>query len=199
MPRLTRAESQARTRTRLLEVASELFLRDGYAATSLEKVADAAGYTRGAVYSNFRNKDELCMAVLDEIRAARVEDILAILRADTLDERVHLFEAWAERVVGDPGWTRLELEFGVQSSGDEKLREELATRIVALTELIAQGVRSFEDTDGIKLMMPADQIGVAMLSLGVGLGVFRSVEPKLPIGALVNTLRVLIGVPVVSP
>nr|WP_042191533.1 TetR/AcrR family transcriptional regulator [Kibdelosporangium sp. MJ126-NF4]CEL20137.1 Transcriptional regulator, TetR family [Kibdelosporangium sp. MJ126-NF4]CTQ97362.1 Transcriptional regulator, TetR family [Kibdelosporangium sp. MJ126-NF4] len=198
MPRLTRAESQARTRARLLEVAGELFLRDGYATTSLEKVADAAGYTRGAVYSNFRNKDELCMAVLDEIRARRVEDILAILRADTLEERVHLFEVWAEQVVGDPGWTRLELEFGVQASADETLREELATRIVALCDLIAQGVKSFEDTDGINLRMPADQIGVAMLSLGVGLGVFRSVEPKLPIGALVNTLRVLVGIPVQS-
>jgi AcrR family transcriptional regulator len=40
-----------------------LFLRDGYAATSLEKVADEAGYSKGAVYSNFWNKDELCLAV----------------------------------------------------------------------------------------------------------------------------------------
>jgi hypothetical protein len=44
--------------------------------------------------------------------------------------------------------------------------------------------------------MPAEQIGVALLSLGVGLGVFRSIEPKLPVGALVNTLRVLTGLPV---
>ena len=192
MPRLTRAESQARTRARLLEIARPMFLRDGYAATSLDKVADAAGYTRGAVYSNFRNKDELCMAVLDEIRAERAGDIVAILRAKTLDERIDRFEAWAENVIGEQGWTKLELEFGVQASADEKLREELAARIVDLTELIAEGVRGF---DGAHLAMPAEEIGVALLSLGVGLGVFRSIEPKLPISALTNTLRVLIGLP----
>jgi AcrR family transcriptional regulator len=196
--RLTRAESQARTRARLLEIARPMFLRDGYAATSLDKVADAAGYTRGAVYSNFRNKDELCMAVLDEIRAERAGDIVAILQATTLTERVERFEAWAENVIGDPGWTRLELEFGVQASANDTLREELAARIVGLTELIAEGVRSFEQIDGAQLALPAEQIGVAMLSLGVGLGVFRSIEPKLPVGALVNTLRVLTGLPVTS-
>lgn len=198
MARLTRAESQARTRARLLEIARPMFLRDGYAATSLDKVADAAGYTRGAVYSNFRNKDELCMAVLDEIRAERAGDILAILQATTLAERIERFEAWAENVIGDPGWTRLELEFGVQASANDTLREELAARIVGLTELIAEGVRSFEQIDGARLALPAEQIGVAMLSMGVGLGVFRSIEPKLPVGALVNTLRVLTGLPVTS-
>jgi AcrR family transcriptional regulator len=193
VPRLTRAESQARTRARLLEIARPMFLRDGYAATSLDKVADAAGFTRGAVYSNFRNKDELCMAVLDEIRTERAGDILAILQATTLRERIERFEAWAENVIGDPGWTRLELEFGVQASADDALREELGARIVGLTQLIAEGVRTFEHTDGAELRMPAEEIGVALLSLGVGLGVFRSIEPKLPIGALVNTLRVLTG------
>ena len=192
MPRLTRAESQARTRARLLEIARPMFLRDGYAATSLDKVADAAGYTRGAVYSNFRNKDELCMAVLDEIRAERAGDVLAILKATTLEERIERFELWAENVIGDPGWTRLELEFGVQASADDKLREDLGQRIVGLTELIAAGVRTFE---GAQLAMPAEEIGVALLSLGVGLGVFRSIEPKLPVSALVNTLRVLTGLP----
>ena len=195
MPRLTRAESQARTRARLLEIARPMFLRDGYAATSLDKVADAAGYTRGAVYSNFRNKDELCLAVLDEIRAERAGDIVAILQARTPQERIERFEAWAENVIGDPSWTRLELEFGVQASADDALREDLAARITGLTELIGAGVRTLAETDGAQLTMPAEEIGVALLSLGVGLGVFRSIPPKLPVSALVNTLRVLPGLP----
>jgi AcrR family transcriptional regulator len=195
VPRLTRAESQARTRARLLEIARPMFLSDGYAATSLDKVADAAGYTRGAVYSNFRNKDELCMAVLDGIRAERAGDIMTILAATTLQERTERFEAWAENVIGDPSWTRLELEFGVQASADDALREDLAARVTGLTELIAAGVRTLAETGDAQLAMPAEEIGVALLSLGVGLGVFRSIQPKLPVGALVNTLRVLTGLP----
>ncbi len=115
---MTRAESQARTRTQLLRTARELFLRDGYLATSLDKVADAAGFSKGAVYSNFRNKDELCLAVLDELRAERVAEITGLLGAPTTDERLRRFEAWAERVIGDPQWTTLEFEFAVQARRD---------------------------------------------------------------------------------
>ena len=54
--RLTRPESQARTRAELIATARDLFLSDGYAGTSLERVAEAAGYSKGAVYSNFASK-----------------------------------------------------------------------------------------------------------------------------------------------
>jgi len=64
--RLTREESQARTRADLLRAANRLFLRDGYAATSLAAIADEAGLTKGAVYSNFASKDDLFLAVLQQ-------------------------------------------------------------------------------------------------------------------------------------
>src|SRR5258707_10805261 len=84
MARKTRVETQAETRAQLVKTARQLFFDDGYRPTSLEKVADAAGYSKGAVYSNFPNKDELCTAVLDEVRAERFGEVVAILaRPDT--------------------------------------------------------------------------------------------------------------------
>src|ERR1700737_156425 len=79
MARKTRVETQAQTRAQLVKTARQLFFDDGYRPTSLEKVADAAGYSKGAVYSNFRNKDELCTAVLDEVRAERLGEVLDIV------------------------------------------------------------------------------------------------------------------------
>ncbi len=79
MARMTRAESQAQTRSQLVATARQMFFTDGYHPTSLEKVADAAGYSKGAVYSNFRNKDELCTAVIDEIRAERLGEVLGLV------------------------------------------------------------------------------------------------------------------------
>src|ERR1041384_2785727 len=79
MARMTRAESQANTRAQLLATARQMFFTDGYHPTSLEKVADAAGYSKGAVYSNFRNKDELCVAVLDEVRAERLAEPMGLV------------------------------------------------------------------------------------------------------------------------
>ena len=197
MPRLTRAESQARTRAQLLTTARELFLRDGYQPTSLDKVAEAAGFSKGAVYSNFRGKDELCMAVLDEIRAEHAMEIVEVLRAPNTEERLRRFEVWAERVIGDPQWTTLELEFGVHAGRDPQLREELARRISAFSSTAGAAVTSVADSDGITPAIPAEELGVALLAMGVGvgLGLFRSIAPETPVRALVDTVRVLAGLP----
>src|SRR3977135_3044040 len=61
--RLTRAKQQAQTRERVLEAADEVFARRGFYAARLEEIAERAGFTRGAVYSNFRGKDELALAI----------------------------------------------------------------------------------------------------------------------------------------
>ena len=63
--RLSRTESVARTRARLLDAAEEVFAEHGFGATTLERIAERAGYTRGAVYANFASKDDLFLAVLD--------------------------------------------------------------------------------------------------------------------------------------
>ena len=193
MTRLTRAESQARTRAQLLTTARELFLRDGYGATSLDKVADAAGFSKGAVYSNFRNKDELCLAVLDEIRTERAAEITGLLQAPTTDERLSRFEEWAERVIGDPQWTALEFEFAVQARRDPALRRELTDRLGAVGQVVESAVARVA-ADGTP-PMATNEAAVALLCLGVGLGLFRSIDPGMPVSALVNTVRVLAGLP----
>jgi len=74
--RLTRAEAQSLTRQRLVEAAADVFCEQGFLKASLTAVADRAGYTIGAVYSNFSGKDELFMAVMRD-RLPRVETMLA--------------------------------------------------------------------------------------------------------------------------
>ena len=66
-PRLTREQSKARTRSELLRAANRLFVRRGFHETSINDIADEAGVTRGAVYSNFETKDDLFLALLQEI------------------------------------------------------------------------------------------------------------------------------------
>jgi AcrR family transcriptional regulator len=65
--RLTRAERKAQTRTDLLRAANRLFLRNGYVATAVEDIATEAGVTTGAVYSNFATKEDLFLALIDEL------------------------------------------------------------------------------------------------------------------------------------
>src|SRR3954453_14539757 len=62
--RLTREEKKAQTRERLIEAAARVFAEKGFATTSLDEVAEAAGLTKGAGDSNFENKEDLVVAVL---------------------------------------------------------------------------------------------------------------------------------------
>jgi AcrR family transcriptional regulator len=65
MPRLTREESKARTRQRLLAEAWRLFREHGYAATSLEQIAEAAEVTKGAIYGHFESKEDLLVGAIE--------------------------------------------------------------------------------------------------------------------------------------
>jgi AcrR family transcriptional regulator len=185
MPRLTRAESQARTKDLLIATGRELFLRDGYHATSLEKVADAAGFSKGAVYSNFRNKDELCLAVLDAIHASELQAALAeVSAAGSWDEGVAGFQRWAERMIGNESWTMFEVEVALQARRSPQLREALAARSRSVRDVIAALLQ------GRTTMDPQDA-ATAMLSLGIGLGIQRVLDPALPVDVLTKTLRAL--------
>src|SRR3569832_688172 len=65
MASATRAETQARTRQLVLEAAERRFLADGFAATSLDDIARDAGFSKGAVYSNFAGKTDLFFAIVE--------------------------------------------------------------------------------------------------------------------------------------
>lgn len=193
MARLTRAESQARTREQLIATAKELFLRDGYGPTSLEKVADAAGFSKGAVYSNFRNKNELCLAVLDDIHAMQVARVAEELTgADTIEERITGFQRWAEQNIGDQAWTALEVEFALNTRSDEQLRGELAVRDKSIRELIAALVSTNSEEFGVDLPLPADDVATVLLSLGIGLGLQRTIDPSIPASLLTDVLRLFV-------
>lgn len=74
--KLTPQRRRQLTRDALIEAAAEVFAEQGFAGASLEEIAAAAGFTRGAIYSNFSGKEELLLAVLDR----RVDEELAAYR-----------------------------------------------------------------------------------------------------------------------
>jgi AcrR family transcriptional regulator len=193
MPRLSRAESQAHTRQSLLATAKTCFLRDGYADTSLEGIADAAGFSKGAVYSNFRSKDELCLAVLDAIHAERAADLAhAVAGKATLREALVALQSWAEKNVGDRAWTALEVEFGVHAAREPALARELTRRHAAVRASIARVMAGFAEAHGIALPLPAEDFAVALVSLMVGLGVQRAVDPSLSFRVLGKVARLMV-------
>ena len=197
--RLTRSESQARTRDLLVATARHLFLEDGYAATSLEKVAEEAGFSKGAVYSNFDGKDALCLAVLDTLHRDVADAVLGSFSgAVTLDEALETFDLWAERRLGDPDWSALEAEFAARSRRDPDLRDALQERNARIRGMIAGALSETCARHGLVLPMDVDDLASALLSLGIGLGVQRALNPDLRVQVLSDVIRVMAGLPAVG-
>ena len=193
MARITRKESHAQTREKLVETAHRLFMADGYNATSLDKVAAEAGFSKGAVYSNFATKHELGLAVLDVLHLERATSLAAaVLEAETVEDRLDAFSRWADANIGDVGWTALEVEFATSNRKVAGVNQALAGRRRELTAAIADLVEQQAADLGLTLPVPADQAAVQLLSLGIGLGVQRAFDPELPITSLVDLLRSLL-------
>jgi AcrR family transcriptional regulator len=190
---MTRKESHALTRERLIETAKRLFLSDGYNVTSLDKVAAEAGFSKGAVYSNFATKHELGLAVIDVVHVERAQSLSeAVMGHDAMDARIEAFARWADENIGDVGWTALEVEFATSTRHLPEVRTELAARRRSMTALLGSLVQVQADEMGFELPIPAEDAALQLLSLGIGLGVQRAIDPEMPVRALVDMLRGLV-------
>ncbi len=191
---VSRAERQAQTRESLIQTAREMFLTDGYAATSLDKVALEAGFSKGAVYSNFAGKEQLCMAVLDSIHEEQIAGVFAAMTKDTdLDGRIDAFVDWAREGLGQPRWTALEVEFAGVARQSVYVAAELKKRHQEITAGLAELIGAIIDAENLKLQMTPSQVATALLSLGIGLGAMRSLDPTIDVdvfGALIRGLLV---------
>jgi len=126
--RLTRVEQQQRTRDRVIEAADRLFVENGFHAVSVDRVATEAGYTKGAVYSNFDSKEDLFFAVYER-RAQRLSDEFARRFAAAPDAATGMDTVAADvmrRRGGDDGWLAVFFEFWAHVVRRPELRERFA-------------------------------------------------------------------------
>ncbi len=130
--RLTRQESQAHTRHRLIEAAKSAFREHGFYRASADGLAASAGFTRGALYANFDGKEGLFLAVLDQEVSAR-RTVLA--QSEDLETAARRYRTLLDE---DPGWTLALLEFTIHAARHPELAEQLTTRNIELRASIAE-------------------------------------------------------------
>ena len=187
---LTRAESQGRTRARIVDAATVLFLRDGFRVTSLERIGEEAGYTRGAVYSNFESKTELGIAVIDELHAREERRLAeALSRAGDPQAQLDALAAWADETIGNRAWTQLEIEVAAASALDDRYRAAASARYARLRAGAAEIVR---DAFGDGLDIDTDLLATAIVALSLGIGIQRAADRQIKGSALSDFLRALV-------
>jgi AcrR family transcriptional regulator len=176
--RLTRQESQQDTRRRLLQAAEQAFIRQGFDAASVEQIAENAGFSRGAFYSNFRSKDELFIEVL-QIRRREIEAGLdAIIRRERNPAaRLRAVLDWYVNEDLNRGWIILEAEFTLRALRNRGARSRLAKfhrqRIADYSALVTQ----YFNESKTEALAPSAVIAVALFGAARGLGELALLEP----------------------
>jgi AcrR family transcriptional regulator len=174
--RLTREESRAQTRATLVAVGRRHFLRYGLGGAVAEKIAEDAGYSRGALYSNFDGKEELFLAVMQEEQACHMNFFRALLKEEPSGKKrlKKMRDAIAD-LMTDHDWIVLRAEFEAGALRSERLRQSFVEahrqQIRDGGDLVRDLLRSPEVTSSLK---PDDFITV-IINLAHGLAVTQRI------------------------
>ena len=180
MSRVRTRPTRDDTRDKLFEAAARVFEQDGIGSASIEAIAAEAGFTRGAFYSNFRSKDELIVAMLEDHVERSIRRNMEILAQHTnLDDFIAALKTM-DRGRQDP-LTRsplLHIEMILFVARAEKRRPELAKRLRARRKLIADIVEATlkDKANGERLNPP--WMASVVLALEDGFRLHRLIDPE---------------------
>jgi AcrR family transcriptional regulator len=176
--RLSRAERRERTREELIAAAEDLFVARGFHATSVDEIALAAGYTKGAVYSNFESKEDLFFAVYERRVDRVVADYERIIReVGPLAGSERMVSEAAQRRGRDDGWLAVFFEFWAHVVRRPELRERFAKIHARVLEPLIGATERMVEERGIELPVDASQYTVAVYAMTIGLSLERLTQP----------------------
>jgi AcrR family transcriptional regulator len=177
--RPTREEKKARTRAQLLDAARTVFAGRGFAGASLDEVADEAGLTKGAVYSNFANKEDLVLEVLEDSFNRRMDEVLSKVDMEgTLAEQAHAGGAIFMAMSEEERWLDLLwMDFVTYAARNPEFGARLAARHHESQAAIAEVMVTESAGRKWDLPMPADKLALVLNALGNGLAMEKLIDP----------------------
>jgi AcrR family transcriptional regulator len=192
----SREEKKAATRKKLLEAAAALVARNGALATSLDAIAEKAGLTKGAVYSNFSSKEELLFEL------AGVAGVAVDARELFGDERRPVGEVLEDfgalitsefRSASSRRW-RLTYEILNYAQRNARARREIADDWRESREETAAWLERVAGAHGEQLALPAIELALLIEALALGVAQLQRIDPKsVPDDFVSRVLRLLAG------
>jgi len=177
--RLTREQSRDQTRQRLLDAAQSIFLSKGFVAASVEDIAEQAGYTRGAFYSNFGSKSELFLQLLKRDHENVMADMRAIFEAgetrQQMEARVLDYYSTHYR---ENDCFLLWMEGKLQAARDPDFRVGFIACLRELRAATTEYIRQFSALVGTPLPLPAEQLSLGLLALSDGMQFSYAFDPQ---------------------
>jgi AcrR family transcriptional regulator len=172
-------EKKAETRRRLLEAATVVFARRGFAAASLDEVAEEAGLTKGAVYSNFENKEDLVFAVLEDNFERRLHDIVDRVDMDaSIEEQLHSAGRMLMARNREEEWLLpLSFEFLTYAARHPEFRTRYDAAHRESLQVMAETIRDNAVERGIPTPLPPERFAIVINALAIGLEIEKHHNP----------------------
>ena len=180
MSRVRTRPTRDDTRDKLFEAAARVFEDQGIGGASIEAIALAAGFTRGAFYSNFASKDELIIAMIEnhvEQSIERMHELLARHKnlADFIDALKTMDRGQQDPLGRSP---LLHMEMILFVARAEKRRPELAKRLRARRKLITDIIETAVKNSGKNPPLSPIWTGAILLALEDGFRLHRLIDPE---------------------
>ena len=178
--RLTRPEKKERTRADLLAAARTVFLRRGFHGASLDEIAEEAGYTKGAVYSNFADKDALYLAVVDAHYEGRIESYAEIMQREpqSIEDAYRIVSRFmVEADTREPNWLPTLAEFVAHAAQDDDLRRAYAHTRARFLAAVADIIDELTTRFGVRLRLSSLEAARASSVLARGYSAERRIDP----------------------
>jgi AcrR family transcriptional regulator len=191
--RLSRAEQQAVTRERLLVAAQAVFSRLGYGGASVDLIAAEAGYSKGAVYSNFPNKEAILLELLRlnmERDMAELEKIIS-LKPDEMHGAV---SDWLETAFADSDCPLLATELQLHARRSPEFAAQYSVYQEQQTQALARILQAYFEASSVALPIDALTLASSMTALAHGLSLQQpAANPDAP-NAPGRVITALLGI-----
>jgi len=178
--RLSRAEAKLRTRELLLESAARTFARKGFGGASVEEIAESAGFSVGALYSNFANKEQLFLELMSARATSRVTEASEILEEGNLGETdplAALGRMLADVADLDIDFAPLQAEFWLYAVRNPHVLDTVAARMRESREALQRLIDATSRRAGTDLGVPSETVATVVFALLQGLVRQRRLDP----------------------
>jgi AcrR family transcriptional regulator len=189
--RMTRQESQERTRARLIAAAGEVFATTGFHAATIDEITEAAGFTRGAFYKNFADKADLFLTVLERATDEQIAEIDVRLAAATAasndDDALDTVVTWFETTFGPGPLDLAQAEFWPVVARQPAHRERLAANAARVHASGVEAVRAYCERLEPAPPIDPDELASLILALADGLDRHQHLDPDADRSGMLRT------------
>ncbi|WP_310725620.1 helix-turn-helix domain-containing protein [Streptomyces sp. N2A] len=178
--RLSRAEAKARTRALLLDAAARVFARKGFTGASVEEIAETAGFSIGALYSNFGGKEALFLELLSHRQTDRIAEAAQTLdrhEPGTGEAAAELGRLLLDVADKDIDFAPLQAEFWLYAVRNPDVLDAMAANLRAPRQALEGVISTSLAQQGAPAEVSAEAVATVVAALFGGLVRQRRIDP----------------------